>query len=59
MSNACSRCGRTRDLYNEWEDQFFVFVPEIAGNEPQYSVDRFAAFQCLFLQLEVFGDDHS
>ena len=26
-----------------WEDQFFVFVPEIVGNEPQYSVGRFAA----------------
>ena len=46
------------DLYN-WEDQFFVFVPEIAGNEPQYSVCRFAAFLCLFLPLEVFGDADS
>ena len=41
------------------EDQFFVFVPEIAANEPQYSVGRFAAFLCLFLPLEVFGDDDS
>ena len=37
----------------------FVFVPEIAGNESQYSVGRFAAFLCLFLSLEVFGDDDS
>ena len=36
---------------------FFVFVPEIAGNEPQYSVGCFAAFLGLFLPLEVFGDD--
>ena len=42
-----------------WEDQFFVFVPEIAGNEPQYSVGRFAAFLCLFSPLEVFGDNDS
>ena len=36
-----------------------VFVPEISGNEPQNSVGRFAAFLCLFLPLEVFGDDDS
>ena len=35
----------------------FCFVPEIAGNKPQYSVGCFAAFLCLFLPLEVFGDD--
>ena len=35
------------------------FVPEIVGNEPQYSAGRFAAFLCLFLPLEVFGDDDS
>ena len=40
-----------------WEDQFFVFVNEIASNEPQYSVGYFAAFLCLFLPLEIFGDD--
>ena len=39
--------------------QFFVFVPEIAGNKPQYSVGCFAAFLGLFLPLEVFGDDDS
>ena len=42
-----------------WEDQYFVFVPEIEGNEPEYSVGRFAAFLCLFWPLEVFGDDDS
>ena len=42
-----------------WEDQFFVFVPEIAGNEPQYSVGCLVVFLCLFLPLEVFGDDNS
>ena len=31
-------------------------LPEIVGNEPQYSVGRFAAFLSLFLPLEVFGD---
>ena len=36
-----------------------VFVSEIAGNEPQQAVGRFAAFLCLFLSLEVFGDDDS
>ena len=36
-----------------------VFVPEIAGNESQYSVGHFAAFLSLFLPLEVFGDDDS
>ena len=41
------------------DDQFLVFLPVIAGNEPQYSVGRFAAFLCLFLPLEVFGDDDS
>ena len=41
------------------EDQFFVFVPGIVGNEPQYSVGRFAAVLCLLLPLEVFGDDDS
>ena len=35
------------------------FVPEIAGNKPQYSVGCFAAFLGLFLPLEVFGDDDS
>ena len=35
------------------------FVPEIAGNEPQYSVGCFATFIGLFLPLEVFGDDDS
>ena len=40
-------------------DQFFDFVPDIVGNEPQYSVGRFAAFLCLFLSFEVFGDDDS
>ena len=35
------------------------FVPEIKGNEPQYSVGRVAAFLCLFLPPEVFGDDDS
>ena len=40
-------------------DQFFVFVPEIADNEPQYSVGCYTAFLCLFLPLEVFGDDDS
>ena len=35
------------------------FLPEIAGNEPQYSVGRFAAFLCLFLPLEDFSDDDS
>ena len=34
-------------------------IPEIAGNESQYSVSRFAAFLCLFLKFEVFGDDDS
>ena len=34
-----------------------MFVPEIAGNELLYSVGRFAASLCLFLPLEVFGDD--
>ena len=27
-----------------WEDQFFVFVPKIAGNEPQYSVGRIIVY---------------
>ena len=35
------------------------FVPEISGNEPQYSVGHFAAFLCLFFTPEVFGDDDS
>ena len=35
------------------------FCTEIEGNESQYSVGRFAAFLCLFLPLEVFGDDDS
>ena len=35
------------------------FAPEIAGNEPQYSVGRFAAFLCLFSVLEVFRNDDS
>ena len=39
------------------EEQFFVIVAEIADNEPQYSVARFAAFPCLFLPHEVFCDD--
>ena len=30
-----------------------------AGKEPQYSVFRFTVFLCLFLPLEVFGDDDS
>ena len=42
-----------------FEDQFFDFVPEVAGNEPQYSVGCFAAFLCLRLPLAVFGDDDS
>ena len=36
-----------------------MFVPEIEGNEPQYSVGHFAAFICLFLPLEFFDDDDS
>ena len=40
-------------------DQFSVFVPEIAGNEPQDSAGHVAAFLSLFLPLEVFGDDDS
>ena len=51
---ACSRCGWNRDLYNERISSFFV--PEIAVNEPQYSVGHFADFICSFLLLEVFGD---
>ena len=39
--------------------QFFVFVPEIAGNKPRHSVGGLAAFLCLFSPLEVFGDDDS
>ena len=35
------------------------FLPEVSGNEPQYSVGLFAAFLCLFLPLEVFGVDDS
>ena len=35
------------------------FVPEIVGNEPQYSVGRFAPLLTLFLPLEVSGDDDS
>ena len=31
-----------------------LFIPEIAGNKPQYSVGCFAAFLGLFLPLEVF-----
>ena len=42
-----------------WEDQFFVFVPEIAGNEPLYSVCRVVAFLCVFLPLQIFGHDDS
>ena len=34
-------------------------TPEIAGNKPQYSVGFFAAILCLFLPLEVCGDDDS
>ena len=34
-------------------------MPEIEGNEPQCSVGRFADFLCLFVPLEVFGDDDS
>ena len=33
-----------------------MFVPKVAGNVPQCSVRRFAAFLCFF-PLEVFGDD--
>ena len=40
-------------------ESVLYFVPEIVGNESQYSVGRFAAFLCLFLPLEVFGDDDS
>ena len=40
-------------------NQFFVMVPEIACNESQNAVGRFAAFLCSFLTLEVFGDDDS
>ena len=53
---ACSRCGRTGDLYNGRISSLF-FVPEISGNEPQYFISRFAAVLSLFLPLEVFGDD--
>ena len=47
----------TNKIFVEWEDHVFVFVPEIAGNEPQYSAGRFAAHLWLFLPLEVFGDE--
>ena len=41
------------EMWVDWgfvqrEDQFFVFVPEIAGNEPQYSVGRLAAYPCFY-----------
>ena len=39
-------------------DQFFIFVPEIEGFEPQYSVGRVAAF-LFVLPLMVFDDDDS
>ena len=40
-----------------WRDHFFVFVLEVSGNEPQNPAYSFAAFLCLFLLFDVFGDD--
>ena len=33
-----------------------MFVPEISGNEAQYSVRRLVAFLFLFVSLEVFDE---
>ena len=43
----------------EWQHHFSVLVDEILGNESEYSIGGFAAFLCLLLPLEVFGDDDS
>ena len=40
-------------------ESVLCFCPEMADNEPQNSVCRFAALLGLFLLLEVFGDDDS
>ena len=50
---ACSRFGRTRDLYNGRISSLFLYLKLRAMNP------RFAAFPCLFLPLEVFGDNDS
>ena len=54
-SPACSGGGRNMDLCNGRIST--LFLPEITGNEPQYSVSRIAAFLCLCLPHEVFDDD--
>ena len=41
----------------KWKYQFFVFIPTIEGNVPQFSVGCFAAFPVCFFALEVFDDD--
>ena len=55
---ACSRCLRTRDLYNGRISSLFLFLKLRIMNH-QYSVGPFEAFLCLFLPLGVFGDDDS
>ena len=47
---ACSRCGRTRDLYNGRFSSLFLY---------QVLCWPFSAFLYLFLPLEVFGDGDS
>ena len=44
---------------DKWEYQYLVSGHKIAGNEFQYSVGWIAAFICLFLTLNFFGDDDS
>ena len=42
------------ELHLQWEDQFFIFVPEIEGFEPQYSVGRVAAFLFVFATYGIW-----
>ena len=36
----------------------FVFVPEIVGNKPEYSLAVLQLFSVCFWKLEVFGEDY-
>ena len=49
----------TDKIFVDWQHHFSVLVLEIVGNESEYSIGSFAAFLCLLLPLEVFGDDDS
>ena len=51
----CSRRGRTKDLYNEMICSLFLYLKLRAINP--CTLFAVAAFLCLFLSLELFGDD--